>query len=39
MFDIRTGEMTKRDVTTDTLVRGQAKILTMEMVGELLAGR
>jgi hypothetical protein len=38
MFDIHTGEMTKKDVTTDTLARGQARILTMQMVGELLAG-
>ena len=38
MIDVRTGEMVKREVTTDLETRGQANILTIELLNELTAG-
>jgi len=38
MFDVRTGEMTKRDMTTDLETRGQAKVLTMGLLGAVQLG-
>ena len=38
MFDIHTGEMVKRDVTTDKEIRGQAKILTSVLINEVVVG-
>jgi hypothetical protein len=38
MIDVRTGEMVKRDTTTDLHSRGQASILTNDLLIELAAG-
>ncbi len=38
MFDVHTGEMTKREMTTDVDTRGQAKILTFDMLTAIELG-
>ena len=38
MFDVHTGEMVKRDMTTDLETRGQASILTSDLLIELATG-
>lgn len=38
MFDVHSGAMTKREMTTDKDTRGQAKILTFEMLSAVATG-
>lgn len=38
MIDVHTGEMLKRDMTTDLQNRGQAAILSSQLLNELATG-
>ena len=38
MFDVHTGEMVKRDMSTDLSSRGHASILTSEILNDLKHG-